>query len=139
MSILADELKNDPLGRGYAAMSEAEVEGDMGKAIYPVAGLIPIGTFISTLYDSGTFDALFMAMLGGDPVATAAMKKIELMKALGIENIDMASTKAKSDLAASGVPDADIAALMAKATTVKSRAEVLGIHVNATLVKEARA
>lgn len=139
MSTLSDELKNDPLGRGYSAMSDAEVEGDMGKAIYPVAGLIPIGTFVSTLYDSGTFDAMFMGMLGGDPVATAAMKKLELMKALGIENIDLGSDKANADLVASGVPQADIDALKAKATVMKSRADVLGIHVNATLVKEARA
>lgn len=139
MSALSDELTNDPLGRGYAAMSDPEVENDMNAIVHPVVGLIPIGTFVSTLYDSGTFDAMFMAMLQGDQVATAAMKKLELMKALGIENIDLGSDKANADLVASGVPQADIDALKIKATVLKSRAQVLGIHVNATLVAEARA
>lgn len=131
MSVLSDELKNDPLGRGYAAMPDINtIERDLNEKRYAVVGLIPIGTFISTLYDTGTFDAMFMAMLGGDATATAAMKKIELMKALGIENIDMGSDKANADLAASGVPQADIDALKAKATTIKSRAEVLGVTAN---------
>ena len=87
MSALSEELINDPLGRGYAAMSDPEVENDMNAIVHPVVGLISIGTFVSTLYDSGTFDALFMAMLQGDQIATAAMEKLKLMKALGIEHI----------------------------------------------------
>ena len=138
MSILSDELANDPLARGYAAMPGINaIEADLNEKRYPVVGLIPIGTFISTLYDSGTFDAMFLAMLGGDATATAAMEKIKLMKSLGIENIDMGSQKANDDLIASGIPQADIDALKAKATVMKSRAEVLGVVANYTTVKEA--
>lgn len=139
MSALSDELTNDPLGRGYAAMSDTEIEGAMNAPVFPVVGLISIGSFISTLYDSGTFDALFMAMLGGDQTATAAMEKLKLMKSLGIENIDLGSDKANQDLAASGVPQADIDAMKAKATVMKSRAQVLGIApISQADIREAR-
>ena len=139
MSALSDELKNDPLGRGYGQMADVNaIERDLNEKRYAVVGLIPIGTFISTLYDSGTFDAMFMAMLQGDQTATAAMKKLELMKALGIENIDMGSDKANADLAASGVPQADIDALKSKATVMKSRADILGVVANDSTIKDAR-
>lgn len=120
-------------------MKDTEIENDMNAVSYPVVGLISIGTFISTLYDSGTFDNLFMAMLGGNQTAQAAMQKLQLMKSLGIENIDMGSDKANADLAASGVPDGDIQALKAKATTMKSRAQVLGIApISQADIREAR-
>ena len=138
MSTLSEELANDPLARGYAGMPDINaIEADLNEKRYAVVGLIPIGSFISTLYDSGTFDALFMAMLGGNQTATAAMEKLKLMKSLGIENIDMGSTKANDDLIASGIPQADIDTLKATATVMKSRAEILGVVANYTTVKEA--
>lgn len=139
MSVLSEELANDPLGRGYAAMSDInEIERDLNEKRYPVVGLIPIGTFVSTLYDSGTFDALFMAMLGGDQASAAAMEKLKLMKSLGIENIDMGSDKATADLVSSGVPQSDINALKSKATVVKSRADILGVVANDSTIRDAR-
>jgi hypothetical protein len=68
-----------------------------------------------------------MAMMGGDPTATAAMKKLELMKTLGIQSIDMASSKAKADLAAAGLPQADITAAEAASAKNISRAAQIGI------------
>lgn len=138
MSALSEELTNDPLGRGYAAMSDVNaIERDLNEKRYAVVGLIPIGTFISTLYDSGTFDALFMAMLQGNQVAQSAMEKLKLMKSLGIENIDMGSDKANADLVASGVPQSDIDALKAKATVMKSRADILGVVANDSTIRDA--
>ena len=136
VAIIAAEIANDPTGAGYASIPD-DVK-DVGAKFAKIAdmlndqtvrrvGLLPIGDFVAIIYDSGTFDALFMAMMGGDPTATAAMKKLELMKTLGIQSIDMASSKAKADLAAAGLPQSDIDAAEAASAKNISRAAQIGI------------
>lgn len=138
MSILQDEIKNDPLGIKYSSLKAVEVENEMNTAKYPVAGLVSIGSVVSTLYNSGTFDAIFGAAMAGNDQAKAALEKLKTLVALGIQSIDCGHPKALSDMAAAGVPQEDIDTITKLATTMKTRAEVLGLpYVTASMVEEA--
>jgi hypothetical protein len=140
MGVLRDELAQDPEGVGYATMSAVEVEAAINVQRFDAVGLLPIGTMVSVLYNSGTFDGILAASLGGNVQATMALEKVKLLVALGIQSIDCSHAKALADLTAAGVPQSDIDAIKALATAKKSRAEILGLpYVNATMVTEARA
>jgi hypothetical protein len=125
MTTLREEITNDPLGIGYAAMNDVELESSLNSKIYSVVGKLPIDEFIGVLYDTGVFDALFDAAEAGSAEMAKEIKRLQTLKSFGINNIDMANPAVVGRLTATGIPQAIVEVLVSKATVVKSRADVL--------------
>ena len=58
MSILSDELRNDPLSRGYAGLTDEAAADDMNLVNRPVASLT--STQLATFASDGTLEQLQM-------------------------------------------------------------------------------
>ena len=125
--ILKDEIDNDPLGRGYAGMSDQEVTDDMLTEYRSVSvGSIPSEDIVAALVPSEV------------NVLTVVQQR-NLWGVIGAGSVKPDDTEVKNffaDLFGAGTTTR--ANLLALATQLISRAAELGIRVKPGLVAEAR-
>jgi hypothetical protein len=124
---LHSELTTDPLGIGYAGMSDAERQASLNEKRYALVGKLPIDEFMAVLYETGVFDALFDAAEGGNAAIAKEIKRLQMLKGFGINNLDFANAAVPARLLAAGIPAEVVDVLTAKATVMKSRADLLGL------------
>lgn len=140
MGTLEEELASDPLGMGYATMTDGELEAVLNAKTRTriVEARVGYGAILSALGASAgaaLLDALEATAGSNSPVKWA-------MRLLAADNLDIGNltTRAQIDaLAAAGVMTA------AQATTLKalaeqpcSRAEELGVNAIGASIRNAR-
>jgi hypothetical protein len=141
MTTLRNEIENDPLGIGYAAMTDGELEAALNAKTRTriVAARIGVGSVMSALGASAgaaLLDTLEVIAASNSPVKWA-------LRLLAADNLDIgnAETRAQIDaLAAAGVMTVEQAAtLKALAEQPCSRAEELAVNAIGASIRNARA
>lgn len=141
MGTLTEELASDPLGMGYATMTDGELEATLNAKTRTrlVSTQIGFGAVMSALGASAgaaLLDTIEVAAVSNSPVKWA-------MRLLAADNLDIGNleTRAQIDaLAAAGVmTEAQAATLKALAEQPCSRAEELGLVMNDYEIMKARA
>lgn len=140
MAPLTEEIASDPLGIGYATMTDGELEGALNAKTRTrlVEMRIGFGAIMSALGASAgaaLLDALEVVAVSSSPVKWA-------LRLLAADNLDIGNlqTRAQIDaLAAAGVMTAAQAAtLKALAQQSCSRAEELGVSAIGADIRNAR-
>ena len=140
MGILTEELATDPLGMGYATMTDGELEATLNAKTRTrlVSTQIGFGAVMSALGASAgaaLLDTLEVAAISNSPVKWA-------MRLLAADNLDIGNpaTRAQIDaLAAAGVmTTAQATILKALAEQPCSRAEELGVNAVGSSIRNAR-
>lgn len=138
---LRNELTTDPLGLGYAAMTNAQVEASLNAKTRTrlVETRIGYGAIMSALGATAgatVLDNLETVAASNSPVKWA-------MKLLAVDNLNISNVQVRAQvdvLAAGGVMTvAQATTLKALASQSCSRAEEIGIAVNDYEIREARA
>ena len=125
--ILKDEIDNDPLGRGYAGMSDQEVTDDMLTEYRSVS----VGSILS--------EGIVAALVPSEVNALTVVQQRNLWGVIGAGSVKPDDTEVKNffaDLFGAGTTTR--ANLFALATRLISRAAELGCRVGPGLVAEAR-
>lgn len=144
MSVLSDELVNDPLTRGYAGMTDAEILASLHAVDRP--GKVPPSEILSyvqenTHSDGRPLHGKIMSLADGRDVPTpdapitaamcrdAALIAIKRMETEINTPVDMSKVSAMLDLLIVGgaIESADKTAILALADNRQSRAVELGI------------
>ena len=128
MSVLSDEIANDPLGRGYAGMTNQEAADSLNAVNRTRIRASMSGDEVFQATDAAEFGALtdakralwlsFCARAAIDPGAAANVAFVKFIFGAG---------------------SATVSALATRRTEVVSRAIELGIRSTAGLVEDARA
>ena len=129
--ILRSEIANDPLGRGYASMTDEQVAASLNNLDRPVTRPTPVtAKSLMALLDPATA-ATILDKLEGAAASNSAVKWILSFIQGNAEGVDLGhqNTRAQIDaLAVAGVLTADEASLLKSlADSLVSRAEELGL------------
>lgn len=131
--VLIPELVNDPLQRGYAAMSHDEAAASMNAVDIPVRKLVPLWNVKKTAIESGCWLTIKAAAVShvSPGVQGAATVALDYINDQRFENLDMDLTSTQEmlgALVAGGVlTQAQADTLDALADDLTSRAIQLGI------------
>lgn len=140
MTILRDEIANDPLGRGYAAMTDGQREAslntkDRTKVVDRYVGYGTVLSLFGATDGAAVLDALETLAASSSPVKWA-------MRLLADDklNIGDPATRAQIDALTPAVfTPAQAAALKGLAEQACSRAEELGVSAIGADIRNARA
>ena len=141
-AILSAELANDPLTRGYAAMTDNEVWVSMTTADRPARALVPIWKIKKHAIESGYWLALKNCAVE-HPGYVAAALAVDYISDSRFENIDLDLTITITMLgglvATSLITQTQADEIDALADTLQSRADELGlVGLSNGYIKEAR-
>lgn len=134
-AILSAELTTDPLGRGYAEMSDQQA-ADSLNAVDRVRNKTPhkapLWAIKQLCLESGVWFALKAAAAAASPIQAAAATAVELVEDRRFENLDLDNESAQAMLAAlvaGGVAtQAQVDAIYALGTEACSRAAELDLE-----------
>jgi len=131
---LADELTNDPLGRGYSGMTAPEVLADLQLPLYPSERRVDerniLNEFGNNASQAHTFLSKLEAVAEANPLVARVIGWIKTpVEAgggldVGVERVRQA---ANGLVGTAGIVQAEIDGLLALAPNTKSRLEVLGL------------
>ena len=127
MTILSDELTNDPLARGYSTMSDLEAANDLNLVRIEVNRTVMSGSELL-----GHADALEWNL-------RTAEQKSNWLSLCGIDSIDPFGSAVQVVISVWGAGSVTIGNLQAARVETISRAQQLGITVNEGDVNHARA
>jgi hypothetical protein len=128
---LIPELRDDPAGMGYAAMSDHEAASAINASTQPARQLVPLWLIKRRLIETGAWLALQAAAAAESAVQPAAKLTLEYVDDHRFENLDLdllSTQQMLGALQAAGIVSAELAAeLDTLADTTTSRAMMLGL------------
>jgi len=140
MGTLRDEVANDPLGIGYAGMTDGELEAALNaktrtRLVETRIGYGAIMSALGAVAGAEVLDNLEVIAVSNSPVKWA-------MKLLAADNLNIGNVEARTQVdalaAAGAMTVAQAATLKALASQQCSRAEELGVSAIGADIRNAR-